>query len=252
MSLIRYRIKVSSTIKEQKMAIQKEFMAWQQERAKELFALSHRLFDTAKDFSDHQMTEIKASMDHAKSYADHVVASDIESLKELQQKFSKEAAVRVSGYQKKIKALLKSMEDETAEEVDKHLTKARSAMESWLKDAGKNFPEGSDKLNTIVRDIAHAGEKVLKEGRKMAKQAAAAAEDGLAAFDASISKNAFSKATPVKKTTAKKTAAKKRAAKKPVVKTVVAKKPAVKKVAAKKAPVEKTSAIIETGEATKD
>lgn len=234
------------------MAIQKEFMAWQQERAQELFALSHRLFDTAKDFSDHQMTEIKASMDHAKSYAEHVVVSDIESLKKLQEKFSKEAAVRVSGYQKKIKALLKSMEDESAKEVEKHLDKARSAMESWLKDTGKNFPEGSDKLNTIVRDIAHAGEKVLKEGRKMAKQAAAAAEDGLAAFDASISKNAFSKATPVKKTTAKKTAAKKRAAKKPVVKRVATKKPAVKKVAAKKAPVETASAIIETGEATKD
>lgn len=247
------------------MATQKEFMAWQQDRAKELFALSHRLFDTAKDFSDHQMTEIKASMEHAKSYAEHVVASDIESLKKLQGKFSKEAAVRVSGYQKKIKALLKSMEDETAEEVEKHLAKARSAMESWLKDAGKNFPEGSDKLNTIVRDIAHAGEKVLKEGRKMAKQAAAAAEDGLAAFDASVSKRAFSKTTPVKKTTAKKTAIKKRAAKKPVVKRVAAKKPVVKtvatkkpaakrpvkKVAAKKAPVETASAIIETSEATK-
>lgn len=241
MSLIRYRIKVSNTIKEQKMAIQKEFMAWQQERAKELFALSHRLFDTAKDFSDHQMTEIKASMEHAKSYAEHVVASDIESLKELQVKFSKESAVRVSGYQKKIKALLKSMEDETAEEVEKHLAKARSAMESWLKDAGKNFPEGSDKLNTIVRDIAHAGEKVLKEGRKMAKQAAAAAEDGLAAFDASISKSAFSKATPVKKAAVKKTTAKKSAAKKPVV----------KKVAAKKAPAKKASTINKTSKVTK-
>ena len=218
------------------MATQKDFMAWQQERAKELFALSHRLFDTAKDFSDHQMTEIKASMEHAKSYAEHVVASDMDSLKELQEKFSKEAAVRVSGYQKKIKALLKSMEDETAEEVEKHLAKARSAMESWLKDAGKNFPEGSDKLNTIVRDIAHAGEKVLKEGRKMAKQAAAAAEDGLAAFDASISKSAFSKATPVKNTSAKKPAAK---------------KPLVKKVAAKKAPARKASTINKTGKTTK-
>jgi uncharacterized protein YukE len=180
-------------------------------------------------------------MEHAKSYAEHVVASDIESLKELQVKFSKESAVRVSGYQKKIKALLKSMEDETAEEVEKHLAKARSAMESWLKDAGKNFPEGSDKLNTIVRDIAHAGEKVLKEGRKMAKQAAAAAEDGLAAFDASISERAFSKATPVKKAAVKKTTAKKPAAKKPVV----------KKVATKKTPAKKASTINKTSKVTK-
>ena len=216
------------------MAIQKEFMAWQQERAKELFTLSHRLFDTAKDFSDHQMTEIKASMEHAKSYAEHVVASDIESLKELQEKFSKEAAVRVSGYQKKIKMTLKSMEEETAEEVEKHLAKARTAMESWLKDAGKNFPEGSDKLNTIVRDIAHAGEKVLKEGRKMAKQAAAAAEEGLAAFDTAMAKNTFETTTLVKKPTVKKSTVKKTAVKKVAVKKMVTKKVPAKKVGVKK------------------
>jgi hypothetical protein len=216
------------------MAIQKEFMAWQQERAKELFALSHRLFDTAKDFSDHQMTEIKASMEHAKSYAEHVVTSDIESLKGLQERFSKEAATRVSGYQKKIKALLKSMEDETAEEVEKHLAKARSAMESWLKEAGKNFPEGSDKLNTIVRDIAHAGEKVLKDGRKMAKQAAEAAEDGLAAFDTAMSKTSYAGKTVVKKATAKNPATKKLATKKPAAKKVVVKKAPAKKAIAKK------------------
>jgi len=216
------------------MAIQKEYMAWQHERAKELFSLSHRLFDTAKEFSDHQLTEIKASMEHAKSYAEHVVNSDIESLKELQEKFSNEAAVRVSVYQKKIKTLLKSMEEETAEEVEKHLAKARTAMESWLKDAGKNFPEGSDKLNTIVRDIAHAGEKVLKEGRKIAKQAAAAAEEGLAAFDAAMAKNTFEKTTIVKRPTVKKAAVKKAAVKKPTVKKTVVKKPAAKKVGVKK------------------
>jgi molybdopterin converting factor small subunit len=234
-------MKVSNITKELKMAIQKEYMAWQHERAKELFALSHRLFDTAKEFSDHQLTEIKASMEHAKSYAEHVVNSDIESLKELQEKFSNEAAVRVSVYQKKIKTLLKSMEEETAEEVEKHLAKARTAMESWLKDAGKNFPEGSDKLNTIVRDIAHAGEKVLKEGRKIAKQAAAAAEEGLAAFDAAMAKNTFEKTTIVKKPTVKKSAIKKTAVKKPAAKKVAVKKMVTKKVPAKKVGVKKVA-----------
>lgn len=237
------------------MAIQKEFMAWQQERAKELFTLSHRLFDTAKEFSDHQMIEIKASMEHAKSYAEHVVTSDLESLKDLQEKFSKEAAARVSGYQKKMKALLKSMEDETAEEVEKHLAKARTAMESWLKDAGKHFPEGSDKLNTIVRDIAHAGEKVLKEGRKMAKQAAAAAEDGLAAFDEAMSKSAYASSASNKKATVKKTAVKKPVVKKPAskkapVKNVTPKKAAPKKAATNKATVKKV-ATKKTGKTVK-
>jgi hypothetical protein len=126
------------------------------------------------------------------------------------------------------------MEDETAEEVEKHLAKARSAMESWLKEAGKNFPEGSDKLNTIVRDIAHAGEKVLKEGRKMAKQAAEAAEDGLAAFDTAMSKTSYAGKTVVKKATAKNPATKKLATKKPAAKKVVVKKAPAKKAIAKK------------------
>lgn len=214
------------------MAIQKEFMAWQQERAKELFDLSHRLLDTAKEFSNHQVTEIKASMSHAKSYAKQVVANDLDGLKDLQEKFSKEASVRVSGYQKQIKALLKSMEDETAEEVEKHLAKARSAMESWLKDAGKNFPEGADKLNSIVKDMAHAGEKVFKEGRKMAKQAADAAEDGLAAFDLAMAKTTHIKSAPVKKPAVKK-AAKKSVSRKVAVKKAPAKKTVSRKAKAK-------------------
>ncbi|MEY2706890.1 MAG: hypothetical protein RI905_641, partial [Pseudomonadota bacterium] len=51
------------------MANQKEFMEWQKDRAKELFTLSHKLLETAKQFSEHQAAEIKASMEHAKSYA---------------------------------------------------------------------------------------------------------------------------------------------------------------------------------------
>ena len=80
---------------------------------------------------------------------------------------------------KKVKALLKTIEEETADEVEKHINKARNAMEDWLKEAGKNLPAGSDKFATVVKDIADAGHKVLKEGRKMAKQAAEAAEQGM-------------------------------------------------------------------------
>jgi hypothetical protein len=97
-------------------------------------------------------------------------------------------------------------------------------MEDWLKTASKNLPAGSDKFNDIVRDVADAGHKVLKEGRKMAKQAAEAAEQGLANLEkmgqgaAKKSVSAASKKPAAKKVAAKKVAAKK-VAKKVVRKT---------------------------------
>ena len=84
------------------MSSQKEFMQWQQERAKELFSLSHRLLETAKEFGDHQATEIKASMEYAKSFAKQAATNDLAKLKDLQERFSDEASTRVAAYQKKL------------------------------------------------------------------------------------------------------------------------------------------------------
>lgn len=203
------------------MSGQHEFMKWQQERAKELFSLSHRLLETAKELGEHQVTEIKASMEHAKSYAKQAATNDVAKLKALQEQFSEDAMARMKIYQKKIKGLLKTMEDEAADEVEKHLNKARSAMEDWLKTASKNLPAGSDKFTDIVRDVSDAGHKVLKEGRKMAKQAAEAAEHSFANLE-KMAHDAGKKLAPP---ASKKPAAKKVA--KPAAKKVV-KKPASK------------------------
>jgi hypothetical protein len=99
-------------------------------------------------------------------------------------------------------------------------------MEDWLKEASKNLPAGSDKFTDIVRDVSEAGQKVLKEGRRMAKQAAEAAEQGLADLEKMSSGAGKKSASPA----SKKPAAKKvvRKAAKKVVKKVA--KPTVKKV----------------------
>jgi hypothetical protein len=158
-------------------------------------------------------------MEHAKSYAKQAATNDVAKLKALQEQFSEDAMARMTTYQKKIKGLLKSMEDEAADEVEKHLNKARSAMEDWLKTASKNLPAGSDKFTDIVRDVSDAGHKVLKEGRKMAKQAAEAAEHGFANLE-KMAHDAGKKLSPP-------------AGKKPAVKKAV--KTAAKKVVRKTA-----------------
>jgi hypothetical protein len=96
-------------------------------------------------------------------------------------------------------------------------------MEDWLKTASRNLPAGSDKFTDIVRDVSEAGHKVLKEGRKMAKQAAEAAEESFANLE-KMAHDAGKKLAPP-------------ASKKPVAKKVVRKtvKTAVKKTATKKA-----------------
>jgi hypothetical protein len=138
---------------------------------------------------------------------------------------------RMKIYQKKIKGLLKTMEDEAADEVEKHLNKARSAMEDWLKEASKNLPAGSDKFTDIVRDVSEAGQKVLKEGRRMAKQAAEAAEQGLADLEKMTSGAGKKSASPASKKPAAKKVARKTV--KTAAKTAV--KAAAKKVANKPA-----------------
>ncbi|MFZ9264039.1 MAG: phasin family protein [Polynucleobacter sp.] len=191
------------------MANQKEFMEWQKDRAKELFALSHKLLETAKQFSEHQAAEIKVSMDYAKSYAKQAATNDVNKLKALQEQFAEEASARMVAYQKKVKALLKAMETEAADEAEKHLNKARNAMETWLKEASKNLPAGADKFTDVVRDIAAAGDKVMKEGRKMAKQAAEAAEQGMENLEKMVKQPSAKKSAPAaKKAPAKKAARK--------------------------------------------
>jgi hypothetical protein len=115
----------------------------------------------------------------------------------------------MTAYQKKVKSLLKTMEDEAADEAEKHLNKARHAMESWLKEVSKNLPAGSEKFSDVVKDIADAGHKVLKEGRKMAKQAAEAAEHGAHSLGEMMKEKPVAKKATAKKPTARKTVAKK-------------------------------------------
>ena len=78
-----------------------DLMKWQQERAKELFAISHKLLETAKQLSEHQVAEMKASMDHAKLYAKQAATNDMAKLKALQEQFAEDAQVRMASYQKR-------------------------------------------------------------------------------------------------------------------------------------------------------
>jgi len=158
---------------------QKDIQAWQQEKAKELFAYSHKLLDAAKDLSEHHIAEIQWGMKNAMESAKSAAKNDLAKLKELQASASKEAAKRATIYQKKVKSVLKDISDDAADGTEKHLEKVRSSLVGWLEDVEAKIPGHADKLSKVVHDMSTTGQKMFKEGRKIVNQVADTAEKNI-------------------------------------------------------------------------
>ena len=158
---------------------QKDIQAWQQEKAKELFAYSHKLLDAAKDLSEHHIAEIQWAMKNAMESAKSAAKNDLAKLKELQESATKEAAKRATIYQKKVKSVLKDIGDDAADETEKHLEKVRSSLVGWLDDVEAKIPGHADKLSKVVHDMSTTGQKMFKEGRKIVNQVAETAEKNI-------------------------------------------------------------------------
>ena len=157
----------------------KDIQAWQQEKAKELFAYSHKLLDAAKDLSEHHLAEIQWGMKNAMESAKSAAKNDLAKLRDLQEAASKEATKRAAAYQKRVKSVLKDIGDDAAVETEKHLEKVRSSLVGWLEDAESKLPNHADKLSKVVHDMSTAGQKMFQEGRKIVNQVADAAEKNI-------------------------------------------------------------------------
>ena len=158
---------------------QKDIQAWQQEKAKELFAYSHKLLDAAKDLSEHHLAEIQWGMKNAMDSAKSAAKNDLAKLKDLQEAASKEATKRATAYQKKVKSVLKDISEDAADETEKHLEKVRSSLVSWLEDVENKLPNHADKLSKVVHDMSSAGQKMFKEGRRIVNEVADTAEKNI-------------------------------------------------------------------------
>jgi ElaB/YqjD/DUF883 family membrane-anchored ribosome-binding protein len=190
---------------------QNDFGAWSTDKAKELFSISHKLMEAAKQLSEHHAEELKANMEHALHLAKVSAQSDFAKLKEIQTQASEEAVERMASYQAKVKGILKQVNKETAEEADKYLDKARTAMHDYLDQASQKLPVGGAELSKLIKDVSDAGAKVYKEGRKMVDDALENAEaqvDEFAKKTSATAKKSAAKSTPAKTSATKTTAAK--------------------------------------------
>ena len=149
------------------------------EKAKELFSYSHKLLDAAKDLSEAHLAEISWGMKNAMDSAKSAAKNDLEKLRDLQEKATKEATKRANIYQKRVKSVLKDLGDNAADETEKHLEKVRSSLVTWLEDAESKIPSHADKLSKVVHDMSTTGQKMFKEGRRIVNQVAEAAEKNI-------------------------------------------------------------------------
>jgi Fe2+ transport system protein B len=184
---------------------QNDFNQWSADKAKELFSISHKLMDAAKQLSEHHADELKANMEFAMNLAKATAKNDFEKLKDMQTQATQEATERMTAYQAKVKGILKQVNKETADEAEKHLEKARQALNGYMDQVAQKIPVGGAELSKLVKDISEAGSKVYKEGRKIVDQALEQADEQ--------ADELLKKATTAKKTTttAKTTARKTRA-----------------------------------------
>jgi hypothetical protein len=179
--------------------MKKPSAATKKAKAQELFTLSHKLLDAAKQLSEHHAAELRYNMQQAMEAARTAAQKDMTKLQAMQKKAAADAAKRMSVYQKKVKAILKDIGNEAADGAEKHFDRARDAISDWIKEADKKIPMGGEKLAKVVREVSDAGAKVFKEGRKAVEDAIDSAEKNLHTIAKKTSKTIRSKA-PIKRT----------------------------------------------------
>ena len=188
----------------------------QHQRSEELFSLSNQLLATAKKLSEFHTTELKNSMAYALSNAQTAADQDLAQLKALRSTVATEASIRMAVYQEIVKTILDQMGGKPS---NKYLKDARAVLADWYKHAKKKIPQGADQLGQAAHEVAKAGIKAFKKGRKLLNTAANAAEKNL------------KKAAKKKENTAKKAATQKQAINKSPVKNLRTRKVPTKKIA---------------------
>ena len=135
-------------------------------KAKELFTLSHKLLDAAKQLSEHHAAELHYNMQQAMEAAKTAAQKDVTKLQAMQKKAADDAAKRMSVYQKKVKAILQDIGNEAADGAEKHFDRARDAISDWIKEADKKIPMGGEKLDKSFVRCQTPVQKYLRKAVK--------------------------------------------------------------------------------------
>ena len=135
-------------------------------KAQELFTLSHKLLDAAKQLSEHHAAELRYNMQQAMEAAKTAAQKDMTKLQAMQKKAAADAAKRMSVYQKKVKAILKDIGNEAADGAEKHFDRARDAISDWIKEADKKIAKKCDLFLIIGSRSSSNSQRLVEVAKK--------------------------------------------------------------------------------------
>lgn len=92
-------------------------------KAHELFSLSHKLLDVAKELSQYHAAELTMNIEHAKELAEAAARQDFKAVEQLQKRAAIQAGQRMKVFQRNAKTLVRKMGDESAQKTEKYIEK---------------------------------------------------------------------------------------------------------------------------------
>lgn len=140
---------------------------WNKQKAEELFSLSHKMLDIAKELTECNAKEIRIHVNHALELAKHSTENNLKKIEKLQNDAAIEAALRMDEYRMKAKTLLVDVHHELTEHSSKHIQKAMDSLADWVEHSDNKMPSVNQYLGKVVRDITASGSIAFEEGRKL-------------------------------------------------------------------------------------
>ncbi|MBU3630186.1 hypothetical protein [Polynucleobacter sp. AP-Melu-500A-A1] len=140
---------------------------WNKQKAEELFSLSHKMLDIAKELTECNAKEMRIHVNHTIELAKHSAKNNLKEIERLQNDAAIAAAFRMDEYRMKAKTLLVDAHHELTDHSSKHIQKAMNSLSDWIEHSDNKMPSVNHYLGKVVRDIASSGSIAFEEGRKL-------------------------------------------------------------------------------------
>jgi len=140
---------------------------WNKQKAEELFSMSHKMLDIAKELTECNAKELQIHVNHALELAKHSTNGDLKKIEKLQNDAALEASLRMDEYKVKAKTLLVTVHNELTDHSAKHVLKAMDSLADWIEHSDNKMPELNEHLGSVVRNITASGASAFEEGRKL-------------------------------------------------------------------------------------
>jgi hypothetical protein len=140
---------------------------WNKQKSEEIFSLSHRMLDIAKELTETNAKEMRIHVNHALELAKHSAKNDLKQIEKLQNDAAIQAAFRMDEYRMKAKNLLVDIHNDLTNHSSKHIQKAMDSLADWIEHSDNKMPAVNEHLGKVVRNITASGATAFEKGRRL-------------------------------------------------------------------------------------